>query len=74
MQIHGTIRRINLSGGFWGIEADNGQKYAPVDDLPASLQHDGLRVQARVSPAQVFSIMMWGEPVKVEHIEPIESR
>jgi len=71
MTIQGTIRRINLSGGFWGIEADNGQKYAPVDDLPDAIKQDGLRVKAELSPAQVFSIMMWGENVKVTHIEKL---
>jgi hypothetical protein len=71
MKIHGTVRHINLSGGFWGIEADNGQKYAPVGELPEALQEDGLRVKAEVSPVQVFSIMMWGEQVQIDHIDKL---
>lgn len=71
MQIQGTIRHIDLSGGFWGIEADNGHKYAPVEELPKAYQQDGLRIKAEVNPAQVFSIMMWGENVKVSHIEKL---
>ena len=71
MQIQGTIRYIDLSGGFWGIEGDNGQKYAPVSDLPGTFQKEGLRVKAQVSPAQVFSIMMWGQHVEVNKLEKI---
>ncbi len=71
MEIKGTVRYIDLSGGFWGIEADNGQKYAPTKDLPSHLCKDGVRIKAMVAPAQVFSIMMWGEPVDVQSIDKI---
>ena len=71
MKIEGTIRYINLSGGFWGIEGDNGQKYAPVSDLPNRFQKEGLRIKAQVQPAQVFSIMMWGQHVEVKNLEKI---
>ena len=71
MTIQGTVRYIELSGGFWGIEADDGQKYAPVDDLPTPLQQDGIRVKADLKPAQVFSIMMWGEPVNIVSIDKL---
>ena len=43
MNITGSIKYVNLSGGFWGIEADNGQKYQPVEKLPAQLRQEGLR-------------------------------
>lgn len=71
MIIQGTVRYIELSGGFWGIEADSGHKYAPVDDLPKPIQEEGLRIKAHLTPAQVFSIMMWGEPVQVKSIEKL---
>ncbi|MDX1907305.1 MAG: hypothetical protein SF053_09750 [Bacteroidia bacterium] len=71
MQITGTITWVNLSGGFWGINGDDGQQYAPTSDLPAALRREGQQVRATVRPAQVFSIMMWGQHVEVQQIEAI---
>lgn len=45
----GTIRRVELEGGFWAIESDDGRTYDPRS-LPADFQHDGLRVRVRARP------------------------
>ncbi|MEM9983812.1 MAG: hypothetical protein AAF804_01835 [Bacteroidota bacterium] len=71
MKVEGTIRFIDLSGGFWGIESDDGRKFAPIDDIPSSFRKDGLRVKTTLEPSQVFSIMMWGEPVEVKSIQSL---
>ena len=39
----GTVRYIPLEGGFYGIIADDGKKYLPLN-LPEKYKHDGLRV------------------------------
>ena len=71
MNITGIIKYVNLSGGFWGIEADNGQKYQPVDKLPAQLRKEGTRVKATIQPVATFGIMMWGQDVEVKSIAEI---
>ena len=69
MQITGKVVHVNLSGGFWGIEADDGQKYCPVNKIPASHRKEGLRVVADISPANTMGIFMWGIPVKIKSID-----
>ncbi|MEL7532119.1 MAG: hypothetical protein AAFN10_12455 [Bacteroidota bacterium] len=69
MQITGTITYINLSGGFWGIKGDDGQKYNPLDSLPSKFQQEGLKVSAEVSHSNAFSVFMWGRNVDIKKIE-----
>lgn len=68
MQIEGTVRYLDLEGGFWGIEAANGAKYRPVEALPASVRTEGCRVVADVEPVQVMSFAMWGKNVRIAKI------
>jgi hypothetical protein len=72
MKIKGTITHVPLSGGFWGIEADNGQRLRPIGALDAKFHHAGMAVEAEVQPAQGFSIFMWGTDVEVIHIHAIK--
>ncbi|RMG25769.1 MAG: hypothetical protein D6730_10295 [Bacteroidetes bacterium] len=60
-----------MSGGFWGIEGDDGQKYQPTTPLPPEFQQEGLKVKAEVSPAYAFTIFMWGKSVEVGKIEKL---
>ncbi len=61
----GTVRYIELEGGFYGIVTDDGRKLDPVN-LPAEFQKDGLRLEARVAPLRDrVSIHMWGTPVRI---------
>ena len=41
---NGTITYINLEGGFYGIVADDGEHYVPIN-LPSEFKVDGLRVR-----------------------------
>lgn len=68
MKITGTVVYLDLEGGFWGIEGDDGQQYRPIDALPASAQVDGCRVEVDLEPADVLSFAMWGQSVKVHNI------
>lgn len=69
MKIKGTITHVPLSGGFWGIEAENGKRFRPVNGLSEEFQQAGLHVEATVKPVDVFSIYMWGTDVEVKSIK-----
>jgi hypothetical protein len=72
MQITGKIVHIDLSGGFWGIEEENGQKFYPVGGVPKPFQREGLPIRAKVRPAEdTFTIFMWGAGVELDSIEKI---
>ncbi|MEM7655721.1 MAG: hypothetical protein AAF399_06290 [Bacteroidota bacterium] len=69
MQITGTVTFVDLSGGFWGINASDGQKYAPAAPLAEAFQKEGLEVKATIKPVQSFGIFMWGQNVEILAIE-----
>jgi hypothetical protein len=63
--VTGTIRHIDLEGGFYGIETDDGRRLDPVN-LPEEFQKDGLRIEARVQELKDrVSIRMWGTLVRI---------
>ncbi len=67
-----TVRYQDLEGGFWGLIADDGQKYDPLV-LDEALQVDGLRVRfsARPDPDRM-STHMWGQIVEILEIEAVD--
>ncbi len=68
----GTVRWLELEGGFWGIETAQGKQLLPMT-LPEEVQRDGLKVQGNFRLLKdVMTIQMWGTPVDVTHIEAIE--
>jgi hypothetical protein len=69
----GTIRYVDLEGGFYGLVAEDGTKYAPTP-LPDSLQEDGLRVRFRVKKKDVMTTRMWGTPVELVRAERIDDK
>ena len=71
MKVTGTVTYVDLSGGFWGIVSDDGQQLNPLGGIPASLQKEGLRVQADCSPSSDFSIFMWGTNINIKKIEKL---
>jgi hypothetical protein len=64
----GTVTYIDLEGGFYGIVADDGMRYLPLDLDPA-FKEDNLSVRFTVEKADVATIQQWGTPVKVISIE-----
>jgi hypothetical protein len=64
----GTIRYVDLEGGFYGLVADDGTTYDPTP-LPDSLCKDGRRVRFRVRETNALTTRMWGTTVEVLHIE-----
>lgn len=69
MDVVGTVVYEELSGGFWGIEGDDGAQYKPIMGFPEEFKAKGQRVKAQVEPVQVMGISMWGQTVKVLKIE-----
>ncbi len=61
----GTVRFVNLEGGFYSLETPDGRKFDPIN-LPPAYQHDGLSVHftGKVRHDMV-SIHMYGEIFEV---------
>ena len=71
MEGTGTIRYIDLEGGFYGIETDAGEKLDPVN-LRTEFEQDGLRVRFRVRMVkEVMTIHQWGSPVEILEMEAL---
>jgi len=64
----GTVRHLDLEGGFFGIVGDDSVKYDPAELAPA-FQKDGLRVKFRARPTNAMTTRMWGKPVELKSIE-----
>jgi hypothetical protein len=63
--ITGTVVFVDLEGGFYGIAADDGTRYLPLD-LPGEFAQDGLPVTAEVVVKEdVATIQQWGTPVEI---------
>ncbi len=61
----GTIIYQDLEGGFFGLVADAGATYDPLN-LDEVFKHDSLRVRFRaLRRTGVMTIRMWGQPVEI---------
>jgi hypothetical protein len=67
----GTIRHLDLEGGFWGIVADDSTRYDP-GTIDERFQHDGMRVRfdLRRNEGQM-SIRQWGTLVTVVRLDSL---
>jgi hypothetical protein len=72
IQTDATIRWQEIEGGFFGIVADDGTRYDPVN-LPGAFRQDGLRVRIEATPARRSSIHMWGSPIEILSIRALET-
>ncbi|WP_346866174.1 DUF333 domain-containing protein [Methanocalculus sp. MSAO_Arc2] len=65
----GVVQYIDLEGGFYGIVADDGKEYLPLN-LPEELKVDGTEVTFRgVIKEDVVTIYMWGTPLQITRIQ-----
>ena len=65
----GTVRYIDLEGGFYGIEADDGARYYPLN-LSGVYKEDGLQVRFSVTPrTDIMTTVMWGQVCEIQEIE-----
>lgn len=63
----GTVKYIDLEGGFWGIVADDGKHYDPIN-LAKDYQQEGLRVVVDAVVTNRIGIHMWGTIVEIKAI------
>jgi len=67
----GTVVYVNLEGGFYGIIADNGKHYDPIN-LPSHFRRDGLRVWFKGKIRDdLGSFHMWGTIIELIEIKRI---
>lgn len=65
----GTIVYVDLEGGFYALDADNGRRYEPMN-LPAEFRRDGLRVRFRGRVrSDMASIRMVGPILEILEIQ-----
>jgi hypothetical protein len=64
MEIIGRVVYKNISGGFWGIIDNKGQKWRLVN-LPKDLQKEGEVVTINAKLVDEVSVFMWGNAIKV---------
>ncbi len=69
----GTVRHQSLEGGFWGIIADNGTKYLPVDGLPPDARREGARIEFVARPVSVISAVMWGTTISLSSVRVLDA-
>ena len=68
----GTVKFVDLEGGFYGIVGDGGEKYDP-SYLSHGFQQDGLRVRFKAKRQEnIASIHMWGAVVELVSIERLK--
>jgi len=68
--VSGTMLFNDFEGGFYGIKADDGDLYDPMD-LPAEYEEDELRVWFKVKLTDLYSTHMWGVVVEVLEIRKL---
>ena len=63
--ITGTVQKVAIGTGFWGIIDQNGNDYRPVN-MPAQLKYPGKTITIIAEKAaETASIFMWGTPIKI---------
>jgi hypothetical protein len=68
----GTVKYVDLEGGFYGIIGDDGQQYDPIN-LEQTYQENGLRVRFQAKIRQdIASIHMWGTIIELSKIEVLK--
>jgi hypothetical protein len=67
----GTIKYIDMEGGFYGIITNDGKKYDPIN-LPIAYKIDGLKVQIDGKERkELGSSHMWGTPYEITEINKV---
>lgn len=67
----GKVTRVDLEGGFWGIVAQDGTKYDPMNLAP-EFHKDGMAVAVKgVLRNDVMSMRMWGKILEIKKIKAL---
>ena len=68
-EVDATVRFIDVSGGCWSLETDEGERFVPLS-IPPEYLHDGIAVRARLERLPEFgSLCMVGEVVQLHSLE-----
>ncbi|MEZ4887317.1 MAG: hypothetical protein R3E32_21475 [Chitinophagales bacterium] len=67
----GKVVYKNIEMGFWGLEANNGKQWLPVN-MPSALEKEGLKVEISGNTIDdFFSTVMWGNPMEITNYKII---
>lgn len=72
MTITGISSYQNIGVGFWGIIAEDGNSYLPLN-MPEQLKREGAQVRCRARISNVETMHMWGTPINIISFETIGS-
>jgi len=65
----GSVVRVDLEGGFYGLIDPDGNRFDP-DRLPEEFRIDGLAIRARLQPLPpTVGFHMWGKKVHLISID-----
>jgi hypothetical protein len=67
----GTVRRVDLESGFFGIVTDKGQDLYPIN-LADEFRQEGMRLQFSHEAAAVFTTHQWGLPVTLSDVTQVQ--
>jgi hypothetical protein len=69
LSLKGTIVFVELEGGFYGIIADSGERYFPINlDQPYKVNNLKVRIEGKTRK-NVMTTIMWGVPFEILKIE-----
>ncbi len=72
MDFTGTVVYKTFEGGFYGLDADSGRKFTPLN-LPKSMQIVGARVKIKGTIKEdIATTKMYGEVLEIDSIELLE--
>ena len=68
---NGTVTFVNQQGGFYGVIADTGINYDPIN-MDRNLEQDGLRVEIQGTVrSDVVNTHQWGTMLQLTNIEKL---
>ena len=69
LRFTGRVVFVSLEGGFYGLVAEDGRKYDPLN-LPQEYRRDGLQVRVTARPVQnAVGFHMWGTRIEIINIK-----
>ena len=65
----GEVKWISLEGGFFGLVAEDGRKFFPLN-LPEEFKKEGLKIRVKGNIGKgIATVQMWGIPFEIREIE-----
>lgn len=65
----GTVRYVDVEGGFYGLVIESGERYYPLN-LEENFREDGLAVSFRGELQEdTLTLQMWGTPLTITEME-----